>query len=157
MILYIIMEDIMDNLDIEIINILIDNPKTPYLEIAKTLDVSDSTIHFRIKNLIKEKIILGSSLNLDYEKLGYHAAAFIQLKVSLKYISQVYKAIADIEGISELHTLSGDYNILVKLITKSVTSLNETIINEISNLSHIEDIKYSISLNNSLYKEVYLR
>ncbi|MFA6940481.1 MAG: Lrp/AsnC family transcriptional regulator [Clostridiaceae bacterium] len=146
----------MDNLDIEIINILADNPKIPYLEISKILNVSDSTIHFRIKSLINNKIILGSCLNLDYEKLGYPVTAFIQIKVSLKYFSQVYEALYKIDGITELHALSGDYNILAKLIEKSLKSLNSTIINNISNINHIDDSKYNISLNNSLYKKINL-
>lgn len=157
MLLYFIMEGVMDNLDIEIINILADNPKIPYLELAKTLNVSDSTIHFRIKNMINNKIILGSCLNLDYEKLGYAITAFIQIKVSsLKYFSQVYEALYKINEITELHTLSGDYNILAKLIEKSLKSLNNTIINNISRINYIDDIKYNISLNNSLYKKINL-
>ncbi|MDV3426124.1 MAG: Lrp/AsnC family transcriptional regulator [Bacillota bacterium] len=147
----------MDNLDIEIINILIDNPKIPYLEIAKTLNVSDSTVHFRIKNLINDKIILGSCLNLDYEKLGYPVTAFIHIKVGvLKYFSQVYEELYNIDGITELHALSGDYNILARLMEKSLKSLNNTIINNISSINHIDDIKYNISLNNSLYKKINL-
>lgn len=157
MLLYFNMEDIMDNLDIEIINILINNPKIPYLEIAKTLNVSDSTVHLRIKNMIKEKIILGTSLNLSYEKIGFPITAFIQIKVSyLKYFSEVYESLYIIDGLTELHALSGDYNIMAKLTSNSLESLNQIIINNISILNHIDDIKYSISLNNSLYKKIKL-
>lgn len=147
----------MDNLDFEIINILINDPKIPYLEISKILNVSDSTIHLRIKNLIKEKIILGNSLNLAYENLGFPVTAFVHIKVTnLRFFNQVYEQLYTIEGIAELHELSGDYNIMVKLITKSFKSLNEIIINNISILNYIDDIKYSISLNNSLYKKINL-
>lgn len=147
----------MDNLDIEIVNILIDNPKTPYMEIAKILNVSDSTIHLRINNMIKEKIILGTSLNLSYEKLGLPITAFIHIKVScLKYFSEVYESLYIIEGITEIYSLSGDYNIMAKLTTYSLKSLNQIIINNISNINNIDDIKYSISLNNNLYKKIKL-
>jgi Lrp/AsnC family transcriptional regulator, regulator for asnA, asnC and gidA len=157
MLLYFKVEDIMDNLDIEIVNILIDNPKTPYMEIAKILNVSDSTIHLRINNMIKEKIILGTSLNLSYEKLGLPITAFIHIKVScLKYFSEVYESLYIIEGITEIYSLSGDYNIMAKLTTYSLESLNQIIINNISNINNIDDIKYSISLNNSLYKKIKL-
>lgn len=147
----------MDNLDIEIVNILIDNPKTPYMVIAKILNVSDSTIHLRINNMIKEKIILGTSLNLSYEKLGLPITAFIHIKVScLKYFSEVYESLYIIEGVTEIYSLSGDYNIMAKLTTYSLESLNQIIINNISNINNIDDIKYSISLNNSLYKKIKL-
>lgn len=157
MLLYFKVEDIMDNLDIEIVNILIDNPKTPYMVIAKILNVSDSTIHLRINNMIKEKIILGTSLNLSYEKLGLPITAFIHIKVScLKYFSEVYESLYIIEGVTEIYSLSGDYNIMAKLTTYSLESLNQIIINNISNINNIDDIKYSISLNNSLYKKIKL-
>ena len=42
------------------------------------MDVSAGTIHVRVKKMEDAGIILGSSLNIDYGKIGdYHFTAFI--------------------------------------------------------------------------------
>ena len=66
-----------DDIDKKILDILIDNTRTPFTEIAKRLLVSAGTVHVRIKKLEDSGIIKGSSLNLDYNLLGYSFVAYI--------------------------------------------------------------------------------
>ena len=50
----------------------------PYFtDIAKKLLISAGTVHVRVKKMEEAGIIKGSSLNLDYVKLGYSFIAYI--------------------------------------------------------------------------------
>jgi Lrp/AsnC family leucine-responsive transcriptional regulator len=60
-----------DTLDVDILKILSVDSRTPTVEIANKLHSSVTTINSRIKRLIKLKIILGFSVELDINKLGY--------------------------------------------------------------------------------------
>ena len=60
-----------DALDVDILKLLSADSRTPTVEIANKLHSSVTTINSRIKRLIKLKIILGFSVELDIDKLGY--------------------------------------------------------------------------------------
>ena len=57
---------ILDEIDHQILDILIENARTPFTDIAKKLLVSAGTIHVRVKKMEDEGIIQGSTLTLNY-------------------------------------------------------------------------------------------
>jgi Lrp/AsnC family transcriptional regulator for asnA, asnC and gidA len=61
----------LDDTDHQILDMLIENTRTPFTDIAKKLQISAGTIHVRVKKMEEAGIITGSSLRLDYDKLGY--------------------------------------------------------------------------------------
>ena len=61
----------LDEIDHQILDILIDNTRIPFTDISKSLLISAGTVHVRVKKMEEAGIIKGSSLNIDYVKLGY--------------------------------------------------------------------------------------
>lgn len=60
----------LDDLDLQILDILIKDCRTPYLEIARMCHVSGGTIHVRMKKMEELNIIKGSRILLNLPKLG---------------------------------------------------------------------------------------
>jgi Lrp/AsnC family transcriptional regulator for asnA, asnC and gidA len=60
-----------DDLDLEILKLLVVDSRIPTVEIAKKLNSNVTTINSRIKNLIKLRVILGFTVELNLDKLGY--------------------------------------------------------------------------------------
>lgn len=67
----------LDEIDHQILDMLIDNTRTPFTDIAKKLLISAGTVHVRVKKMEEAGIIRGSSLTLDYVKLGYAFIAYV--------------------------------------------------------------------------------
>ncbi|MBQ0741481.1 winged helix-turn-helix transcriptional regulator, partial [Aquimarina celericrescens] len=67
----------LDETDHQILNMLIDNTRTPFTDIAKKLDISAGTVHVRVKKMEESGIIVGSSLTLNYKKFGYTFIAYV--------------------------------------------------------------------------------
>jgi Lrp/AsnC family transcriptional regulator for asnA, asnC and gidA len=67
----------LDEVDHQILDMLIDNTRIPFTDIAKKLLISAGTVHVRVKKMEDAGIIKGSSLTLDYKKLGYTFIAYI--------------------------------------------------------------------------------
>ena len=59
-----------DAIDRKILDILIDNTRTPFTDIAKRLLISAGTVHVRVKKIEDAGIKKGCSRNLDYNLLG---------------------------------------------------------------------------------------
>jgi len=74
-----------DELDYKIIGILTRDGRASLLEIAEKLAASPKVIAYRIKNLMKAKIILGFRAKINHKLLGYtHYKIFMMLKNTTK-------------------------------------------------------------------------
>ena len=61
----------LDEIDNQILELLIENTRMPYTEIAKKLIISAGTVHVRVRKMEEAGIITGSTLNVDYSKMGF--------------------------------------------------------------------------------------
>jgi DNA-binding Lrp family transcriptional regulator len=60
----------LDDLDINILKQLSENARKPVIDISRELKSNPRVIDYRIKEMIKNKIILGFKIAINYEKLG---------------------------------------------------------------------------------------
>src|SRR5690554_1669273 len=109
----------LDEIDHQILDMLIENTRIPFTDIAKKLSISAGTIHVRVKKMEDSGIIKGSSLTLDYRKLGYSFIAYVG--VFLQKTSQtkfVLERINEIPFITVAHITTGKFNIFCKIRAK---------------------------------------
>jgi len=133
----------LDDIDHQILEMLIENTRIPFTDIAKKLDVSPGTIHVRVKKLEEYEIITGSSLSVDYEKLGYTSVAYIG--VFLHKTSQskfVLERLREIPFVTVAHITTGKFNVFCKVRAKDVTHLKEIIfaINDLEGVAQTDTI-----------------
>jgi len=109
----------LDEIDSKILSYLVANTRMPFTEIAKLMNVSAGTIHVRVKKMEESGIILGSSLNINYNLLNYHFTAFIGILLTKSNKTQeVLKELSKIPNVTEISVISGKYNIFIKLCAK---------------------------------------
>ena len=70
---------ILDEIDHQILDILIENARTPFTDIAKKLVVSAGTIHVRVKKMEDEGIIKGSTLTCSPPLRRLKVSEFISI------------------------------------------------------------------------------
>lgn len=99
---------------------LLDNARTPFLEIARECGVSGAAIHQRIQKLQSSGIVKGFETLVDPASAGYDTCAYIGffLKDPGSYESVVDK-LRTIPEIVECHFTTGKYDLLVKLYAKN--------------------------------------
>ena len=69
----------LDKLDRKILGLIAEDARTPFLEVARSCNVSGAAIHQRIQKLTNLGILLGSQFLIDPEKIGYETCACIGL------------------------------------------------------------------------------
>jgi len=69
-----------DNVDLKILNSILKNSRKSLLEISKEVGISTKSVQNKIKNLEKEKIIVGYNIFINFELLGLH---FFKVEVKL--------------------------------------------------------------------------
>lgn len=144
-----------DNVDLKILDLLMEDAKIPYTEIAKKVFVSGGTIHVRMKKLEEMGIVTGSSLKIDYSKLGYDVTCF--LGIFLQKSSLYDEVVQKLQGIPEIvkiHYTTGSYNIFIKIRCRDTQHLKEVLHDKIQKVEGIERTETFISLEESLDREI---
>ena len=140
----------LDDIDHQILDILIDNTRVPFTDISKRLLISAGTVHVRVKKMEDAGIIKGSSLNLDYEKLGYSFIAYIGIYLEKNNMTlEVLKSLESIPYVTVAHITTGKFNIYCKLRARDTKHAKELIfmIDDIEGISRTETM---ISLEESI-------
>lgn len=141
---------IMDEIDHQILDTLIENARTPFTDIAKKLNVSAGTIHVRVKKMEEEGIIKGSTLTVDYHKMGYSFIAHIG--VFLDKTNMTQKVIEDLRSIPFVtiaYITAGKYNIFCKIRARDTNHAKE-IIFKIDEIKGVYRTETMISLEESI-------
>ncbi|MFC5195168.1 MULTISPECIES: Lrp/AsnC family transcriptional regulator [Bizionia] len=140
----------LDDIDHQILEMLIDNTRVPFTDIAKKLVISAGTVHVRVKKMEEAGIIKGSSLTLDYKKLGYAFIAYVG--VFLQKTSQtkfVLERINEIPYVTVAHITTGKFNVFCKIRAKNTEHAKEVIF-MIDDIEGVYRTETMISLEESL-------
>jgi Lrp/AsnC family transcriptional regulator for asnA, asnC and gidA len=145
----------LDELDYQILEILIKDSRTPYLEIARMCHVSGGTIHVRMKKMEDMGIIKGTKLLLDTSKLGYDVCCFVGIFLDKSSsFSYVLEEMKKIKEIVELHYTTGEYSIFVKVICKSISHLQDLLMNKVHVITGIQRTDTWISLSQPIDRNI---
>ena len=115
----------MDKLDISIINTLSRNSRTPFIQIARKLKVSESTIRKRVSNLEKSDIIKKYSLVVDTNKIGFGNIALIGVDVTPEKYLDVSKKLTEFNEAKYVASSTGDHMFMLEVWTKNGDELRE--------------------------------
>jgi Lrp/AsnC family transcriptional regulator for asnA, asnC and gidA len=148
----------LDEIDRSILNELMQDANTAYVDIAKKIHVSAGTVHVRMKKMIRMGIVKKAFLNVDYAKLGYDISAFmgIYLEKSSMY-PNVIDALYKIPEVVNAHYTTGNYSILVKIICKNTEDLKRVLYENIQKIAGIQRMESFISLEESIHRSIYLK
>mgnify|MGYP006157733455 CR=1 FL=1 len=139
-----------DQIDRQILDILIENTRIPFTDIAKQLLISPGTVHVRVKKMEEIGIIKGSSLNIDYQKLGYSFIAYVGIFLAkTQKTKTIINELNSIPYITVAHITTGKFNIFCKLRARDTSHAKEIIflIDDIDGISRTESM---ISLEESI-------
>ena len=133
----------LDSVDKKIIRCLQDNSRMNASAIGEAVNMSVSAVIERIKKLENSGVIKKYTVCLNEEKLGNDVLAFVEVSTEqYKYnevIIGVQEFVRNCPQILECHVVTGNSDILLKVVTESTKSL-EKILN---NLKEVKGVSYT--------------
>ena len=106
----------LDKLDRQILQMISDDARVAFLEVARVCGVSGAAIHQRILKLTNMGILLGSQYVMDPEKIGYETCAYIGLNLkNPEDFDRVVESLKDIPEVTECHYTTGNYDMFIKI------------------------------------------
>lgn len=110
----------LDSLDEQILKMIADNARIPFLEVARVCNVSGAAIHQRIQKLTSLGVLKGAEYRLDPEKIGYETCAYIGLFLKNPGdFDSVTTELMKIPEVVECHFTTGKYDMLIKIYAKN--------------------------------------
>ena len=103
----------LDEIDKKILNVLVNNSRLSFRQIAKKVSVSVATVMHHIHTLENEKIIDKYSAKLDYEKIGYDVEVLIEIRISKGRLLDVEKKIAVHPNVFAIYDVTGTFDAVI--------------------------------------------
>lgn len=124
----------LDEKDSAILAELVADARKTTKAIAKSLDIPRATVHDRIVRMEQKGVIRRYTAIPDYPKLGLGVTAFILVQFEpTEGASQRETAeeIAEIDGIFEVHMISGEYDMMLKVRGASMEDIGRLVIDRL--------------------------
>lgn len=110
----------LDKLDKQILSLLSEDARIPFLEVARICSVSGTAVHQRIQKLTQMGVIKGSQFVFDPIQLGYETCAFVGLFLKdPSDFDRVVDALRMIPEVVECHYTTGDYDMFIKIYARN--------------------------------------
>jgi len=135
-----------DKVDLTILEMLMEDARTSFREIARKLHVSPDTISKRYEKLKKKGVIVDSTVIIDPGKIGYSFIARFGIDVKPAYSSQVLEEIIKIPSVIVASKLVGKYDLISIIVVKSFQHLCE-LREQILEMSYVEKVETSMWIN----------
>jgi DNA-binding Lrp family transcriptional regulator len=136
----------LDEKDMAILALIQENSKLTAKQIAKKIDAPITTVFAKTKRMEELGVIKGHRAILAPEKLEASTAAFLLASVSYRAktddvpISQrtVAEEIGKFPEVQEVHIITGDWDLLVKLRAESVDAVGKFVVDKLRLIKGLE-------------------
>ncbi|PTL32987.1 transcriptional regulator [Prevotella sp. oral taxon 376] len=118
----------LDSLDRKILEMVAEDARVPFLEVARVCNVSGAAIHQRIAKLRAMGVLKGSQFIINPEAIGYETCAYIGLYLKdPESFDDVVEKLRDIPEVTECHYTTGGFDMFIKIYARNNHHLLNTI------------------------------
>ncbi len=129
----------LDDKDLMIINMLKENSRIPYTDIARKLGISDVAVLKRIRKLEQLGVIKKYTIIVDPKKLGYNAVSITGIDSEPEHLFNVLEELKNKDYVNFLALTSGDHSIIAIIWARDSRELAR-IHDEISKINGVKRV-----------------
>jgi len=144
---------LLDHIDLTTLQILQENARCSYQEIANKLGVSRVTVYERVRKLTENGYIEGFHVKVNARRLGYPVTAIVGL-ITIQG-SEAYRTINELRSfheVEEVHVVTGRYDILVKVRARDNEDLQQILLAKIDQVHGFQRAETMVVLSSPVEK-----
>ena len=130
----------LDETDARIIEMLEEDGRKSYTEMAEELEVSESAVRKRVSTLLSRGVIKKFTVKVDHTKLGLSTVAIVGIDVESDKMLEIAQLLCDLKDVRCVATSSGDHMIMLEVWAKNGKELNKLISERISTIEGVKKI-----------------
>jgi len=140
-----------DNLDRKILDLLQLDGRMAYTEIAKKLTISHGTVHQRMARLEELGIIKGTSIIIDYQKIGYDVTTLLGIHLkSAKDQAKVIDRLKAMKEVVEVYYTTGAFALIIKVHNKNIKDFHHFLSDKLQGIPEIQSTESFVCLDHPL-------
>jgi DNA-binding Lrp family transcriptional regulator len=141
--------DQLDAIDRELVSLLRANSRTSTSALGRKLGVSRTTVQDRINRLERRGVIEAYTIRFNPDFAGRQISAHVMIQVNPKQAPKVVEALAGIDAVTTLQTVSGIYDLVTQLEAPTTEVMDE-VLDRIGAIPGVEKTTTSIVLSTRL-------
>lgn len=135
-----------DKYDQQILNLLSDNGRMSYVDIAKELNLSRVAIRDRVNRLIDNDIIEKFSVVINSDKVGKTVSAFFEVECEPKSLVSVAETLAENPNVASCYQMTGPSKLHMHVLVDDFDQLEHFTNQELYSLQGITSVDSHILL-----------
>ncbi len=144
-----------DGIDKKILRALMQDARTPILEIARQVGISGAAIHQRLKKLEKSGLLAGSKFVVNPKILGYTTMAFVGVYLDKAASNpEAVKQLQKVPEVIECHYTTGHWSIFIKVLSKNNEHLMHLLNAKIQSIKGVSRTETFISLQQQINRQI---
>lgn len=139
----------MDNYDRSILKSLQEDGRMSNLQLAEAIHLSPPQTLRRVRTLEEKKIIRGYTAQVSAEAIGLGVTAFVSLSLDreqFRNVREVERNIMAFPDIIECHTISGDFDYLLKVVAADLKSLSQFLTDSLMQVPGVASLRSMICM-----------
>lgn len=133
----------MDDIDRHILQLLQEDGRAPFTQLAKKVGLSETAVRFRYKNLVEQGVVRTVSI-VDPYALDFQAPAIINIDVEPGQIETVARQIAELPETAYLIVTLGPYDLLAEVYCRNLKHLTELVTHRIQAIPGVRSTETSM-------------
>lgn len=140
------MAEALDRLDLKVLDKMLNNARQSLRSIAKELGVPTSTVHERVRKLVRLGVIRRFTAELNPRALGLDLTALVLISVEGAHITEVEKTLSSYDNVVAVYDITGDFDVALIAKFRSIDELN-AFIKGVLKMSHVKRTVTSVVFN----------
>jgi Lrp/AsnC family transcriptional regulator for asnA, asnC and gidA len=147
--------DKLDEIDRKILQVITQNARKPFKEVAEIVGISRAAVHQRVQKMFDNGVITGSGYIVNPKSLGYNLCVYVGLTLEK---GSMYNAVsAELEKIPEVvesrFTL-GAYSMLIKLYARDDQHLLDLLSNKLQGIHGVSNTETLTALDQRINRSL---
>jgi len=126
-----------DETDMKILAELIKDASISVPKLSRKIDVNPSVCYSRIKRLVRRNLIKRFTVEVNEEIMGYVVKATIGVNIDSKMREKVLDSLMQLEEVRDIQEVTGRFDILVTVKTKSLNDLHKLVTGKIGRIEGV--------------------
>lgn len=136
-----------DQTDERILNLLIENSRMSYIEIAEKVGLSRISVKNRIESLENSGVIERYTVILNPEKIGRNVSVFFSIQAKPEALYSIIDTLSGEESITDMYLMTGSSNLHVHAVLGINENLETFLLDKIYKLPGIEHIESELIIS----------
>jgi DNA-binding Lrp family transcriptional regulator len=135
----------LDPLDVKILNLLANDSRMSYAEIAREVHMSRMSVRERVLRMVDDGIIERFTVQINSRKVGLRCSVYLNIKTNPSYIESVAKELEKNPKIESVYGITGTNALHVHAFLEDFSRV-EKFIEEIYKINGLFEVEFNIMM-----------